>query len=90
MEDKKDILNTNLLVIYKSFERIGKALELRWGDKEFQPYMNSLLGVGRPSRQGFPIDVLEALINLQQLHDTIFPEYVIHDPNNWSSMKSGI
>ncbi len=90
MTDTDNMLNSNLLIIHTSFPRIGKALELYWGNKEFHPYMNSLLSDTRNSRQGFPSHILFALIELQQLHDKVFPALIVDDPDDWKSSQFGI
>ena len=77
------ILNSNLLIVHAAFPRIGKALELFWGNKEFRPYMDNLLSGTRNSRQGFPSDVLFALIAIQQLHDAEFPELITGETDAW-------
>ena len=83
-------LNANLLKIHAAFPRVGKALELYWGEKEFQPYINKLLADNRDSRKGFPFEVMLAIMDLQQLHDIIFPELQIEDPDEWTSSQFGI
>lgn len=88
-----DTLNINLLMIHAFSPRIGQALELFWGNKEFQPYVNKLLADDMPTgtvRQGFPSRVLTALVALQQLHDTVFPQFIIEDPDEWMSSQFGI
>ena len=84
------ILNANLLMIHASFPRIGKALELYWGEKEFSKYVNSLLADNTHLRQGFPAHVLSSIMILQDLHDKLFPQLMIDDPDNWMSSQFGI
>lgn len=84
-----DILNKNLLIIHESFPRIGNALEVFWSEPEFSPYINKLVSVDRPDRQGFPFEIVVALTELQILHDELFPHLRVEDPENWSSSKFG-
>lgn len=85
---------TEHIQIVKDFSlRVGSALELFWGHKDFQPYMNLLLADDMPrgkQRQGFPIAVIGALMKLQQLHDEVFPQYIIEDPDEWMSSQFGV
>jgi len=95
MTEKLDteILKDSLLMVHAFSPRVGKALDLFWGHKDFQPYMNKLLADDMPGgvrRQGFPLHVLSALIELQSLHDKMFPQYIIEDPDEWMSSQFGI
>lgn len=93
MDDKTEKLTANLLMVHAFSPRVGKALELFWGHMDFQPYMNKLLADDMPTgtaRQGFPMHVLSALIILQQLHDEMFPQFIIEDPDDWMSSQFGI
>jgi len=74
-DDDNDILNKNLLVLHTKFPHIGKSVEIFWGHKEFSEYIVGLLSDKRVGRQGFPTDVMDALIALQRLHDRMFPEF---------------
>lgn len=89
-KDSTEILNTNLLMVHAFSPRVGKALELFWGHKDFQPYLNKLLADDMPdglARQGFPQHVIIALFTLQELHDTVFPEFAIEDLDEWQSSQ---
>ena len=76
-------------MIHASYPRIGKALELFWGNKEFAPYINKLTAVDRPDRVGFPSHVMEAIVALQILHDEVFPDFAIEDPDDWNHSQFG-
>ena len=88
--ESENTLNANLLIIHAKFERIAKAIELYWGEPECPPYINALLSDGRNNRKGFPYDVLTAIVTLQGLHDQLFPEHIIEDPDEWTSSQFGI
>lgn len=93
MKTTEEILNENMLIIHAFSPRIGKALELFWGDRDFPPYINKLLAddfPGGKQRQGFPIDVLGALIKLQDLHDKVYPNLAIDNPDDWLSSQFGV
>ena len=85
-----EVLNTNLLIIHPQFPHVAKAIELFWGYKEFPEYINKVLSDNKGTRKGFPIDVVSSLIILQSLHDQIFPEFILDDPDDWMSSQFGI
>lgn len=65
--DKPSLLDTN-------YSRIAEKILLHWGYKEFYPFMDKLLVVEKErSRQGFPLEVLEEIYLLQEVHDKKFP-----------------
>ncbi len=65
--DKESVLDTN-------YRRIADMIELHWGYKEFYLYVNKLLIVEKGiNRQGFPLEALEEIYALQEIHEKIFP-----------------
>ena len=88
-KEQQHLMGKSLLMIHASFPRIGKALELYWGEKEFAPYINKLTAADRPDRQGFPSFVMEAIVALQILHDEVFPDLAYEDPDDWTSSMFG-
>ena len=87
--ESEDELNKNLLIIHSQFPRIGKALELFWGDKEFSIYVAKLLADGRSNRKGFPFEIAAAITSLHYLHDKEFPQFRLDDPEDWSTSTFG-
>ena len=77
--DKESVLDSN-------YPRIAEMLELHWGYKEFYLYINKLLIVEKnKARVGFPIEALEEIYLLQEIHNRIFPKMknqAINDMNN--------
>jgi hypothetical protein len=63
-----------------NYPKVGKALDMFWGYKEFRPYVNSLLADTRGTRQGFPAPILILLIELLEQHDREFPEFIPDEP----------
>ena len=78
-DDSTNTLNSSLSIVHSAFPRVGKGIELMWGDKEFPKYMGKLIADGRNDRKGFPFEVLMALINLQILHDEVYPQFIEPD-----------
>jgi hypothetical protein len=74
-QDQSKLEIKNLIAVVMEFHpRIGNALTLFWGEKEFIPYIENLLNDTRDgTRQGFNKPVSEALIKLQDFYDSIYP-----------------
>ena len=89
MKNADHMLNENLLLLHEKFPRIGKALEFLWGDKAFPDFASRLVADGRSDRQGFPIDVMTAIIQLTELHDQLYPEYAKQTGDVWISSQFG-
>lgn len=65
--DKESLLDTN-------YKRIADMIELHWGYKEFYQLIQKLLVVEKDqNRQGFPLEVLQEIYTLQELHQKEFP-----------------
>ena len=85
---KENDLNGNLLLVHVFSPRIGTALDIRWGTKEFDPYVKTLIADDKHDRKGFPMDVMMSIFNLQQLHRELFPQLSNNDagPNSvWNN-----
>jgi hypothetical protein len=53
----------------------GANIKRLWGSPEFKPYMKELLEAAHSgAKQGFPLDVLKALLRLEQLHGNLHPD----------------
>jgi hypothetical protein len=68
--------NENYQLILKTFPKIAGELKALWGTPKFFTYLESLEQdtTGTP-RAGFPEGVLEALLKIDEEHDTKFPEF---------------
>ncbi len=53
----------------KRFPRIADKIVLMWGAPEFPQYLTSLMIDKRGDRQGFPFDVLDEFMFLNEFHD---------------------
>lgn len=54
------------------FGRIANTIQTLWGSKELDTYFQGLIVDTRGGRQGFPHDVLLAILDLYHLHDNEF------------------
>ncbi|OQW42318.1 MAG: hypothetical protein A4S08_01200 [Proteobacteria bacterium SG_bin4] len=80
--DKDSLLDTR-------YQRVADMIELHWGYKEFYSYINKLLVVERDqSRQGFPLDVLQEIYTLQEIHEKAFPHLQSPVKSNGLEMAS--
>ena len=71
-----DVINSKAYqCVNAHFPRIGVAIKLFWGQREFAPYVEKLMTDNRnESRKGFPVDIAIALDNLLSRHNADFPE----------------
>jgi hypothetical protein len=53
----------------KRFPRIVDKITMMWGAKEFPEFLSSLMIDDRGDRQGFPLDVIEEMMFLHEIHD---------------------
>jgi hypothetical protein len=67
-EPEADGEEAPLIIIRRLFPRIASAIELMWGDRELDGYLNKLILADREDRAGFPAPVLLALLKLNNQH----------------------
>jgi hypothetical protein len=65
---KQKTLSESLAIVNVDFARIGKMIELLWGSQELQTKLESMVRMDRPERQGFPVPVGLALMNIYIIH----------------------
>lgn len=70
-----DSVNDAIESINLKFPHIANKIKLFWGDRAFKNYMSSLLLDSRGGRQGFPERVMKAILYLQSVHNSRFPEF---------------
>lgn len=74
------------LVIHGQFPRIAMGLEIRWGTKDFEPYVMDLLNDTRDhTRQGFPKEVYSSLSRILLTHHRLFPSKRKISTDPWDS-----
>lgn len=81
--------NTCFKTVADKYPRLAAGIELRWGDKEFHPYVKALIEDKRGDRQGFPIEVLDAIMALQEIHDAAFPHLAQNTNDVWIASQFG-
>ena len=63
------------LLVSTTFPMFGANIKRLWGSKDFKPYMQELTDAAQSgAKQGFPLDVLKALLRLDQLHGKLHPD----------------
>ena len=83
--EQKEIDDLLRVIREGGFERIANAIATLWGDKACDPYLDKLIMDDRGNRQGFPQDVLSAIMKLAVEHHKKFG-----DTQNdiWTSVPS--
>jgi hypothetical protein len=61
-----------LFIVRRQFPRIAEAIELMWGERELDGYLNKLILADRSDREGFPKPMLQALLKLHNQHTSQF------------------
>jgi hypothetical protein len=82
-----DQLDQDFLLLGENFPTIAKALQLLRGHPEVATYVTKLLADTRDhARQGFPPEVLTALLNIQEAHQKLVPDNST-EANPWGSRR---
>lgn len=69
-----DYLGDKESLLEKNYPRIAEIIQLHWGYKEIYQYISKLLVVDKNrDRQGFPVQVLQEIYKLQEIHEKLFP-----------------
>jgi hypothetical protein len=80
----------HLGIINSSYPRIYKALALFWGEREFIPYVEKLLSDTRDGdRAGFPSNIADSFVELQNMHNKEFPQFETQWGNVWLKTHFG-
>lgn len=70
--EQKEIDNLLQVISDGGFVRIAKAIRILWGEKDCDRYLNDLIVDDRGNRQGFPKEVLSAIMKLSVEHHKKF------------------
>ncbi len=74
IKEFKAFLGDKESLLDKSYPRVVETIKLHWGYKEFYLCINKLLVVEKnQNRQGFPLEVLQEIYKLQEIHEKVFP-----------------
>lgn len=70
-------LGTSTSLLDEKYPHVAKYITKFWGRAEFYECTNELLvyspTVARPSREGFPDDVIKEIFLIIKIHDRLFP-----------------
>ena len=81
--EKESLLDT-------SYQKIAEMIKLHWGYKEIYLYINKLLVVEKErNRQGFPLEVLQEIYMLQEIHEKLFPGTKILSNDKLQGISNG-
>lgn len=87
IDEIRDSLGSAVSAIDMWFPHVSRNIVIRWGQKEFVTYYDSLIQTTRPDRRGFPEEILRELAILGELHHRLFPQYqtlageIVYDVN---------
>lgn len=76
----KELAGEAVALLKTLFPRIHQTLVALWGTGPGEAYLDGLIMDDRGNRQGFPPDVLRALLLLQRLHFQTFGTFKKIDP----------
>jgi len=85
------------VTVKQTYPRIAAAIELMWGSKELEVYLDRLILDDRGGRAGFPPQVMEALLKLHKQHTLrfkfartadIWSQDPLRRPGDWREQKS--
>lgn len=75
IKEFKDFLEDKESLLDKNYPRVTDMIQLHWGYKEFYLCIQKLLVVEKDqNRQGFPLEVLQEIYKLQEIHEKVFPK----------------
>ena len=76
----KELTEEAVALLKTQFPRIHQRLVALWGTGPGEDYLDSLIMDDRGNRQGFPPDILRALLVLQRIHFQTFGTFKKIDP----------
>lgn len=76
----RELARQAAITLNSSFPRILQQLRSLWGTAQGEVYLDGLILDERGNRQGFPPDVLNALLILQRVHFLIYGTFRKVDP----------
>ncbi len=89
IKEFKAYLGDKESIIDKEYQRIAETIQLHWGYNEIYSYLNKLLVVEKDrNRNGFPLEVLQEIYVLQQIHEKLFPGAKGISTNNTQGISS--
>ena len=84
---EKQRFDESIAVLKSNFPRIHQNIVSMWGRPEGEEFLDNLIMDDRGGRQGFPQDVMGALLLLQRVHFQKFGTFKKVDP--WDLVKIG-
>ncbi len=81
--DRESLLDAN-------YQRIAEMIRIHWGYKEIYLYINKLLVVDKErNREGFPLEVLQEIYMLREIHEKLFPGTKMLSHDKLQSISGG-
>ena len=73
IKEIREELGTVVSLIDLGFPHISKKIIKVWGTPEFYDYSRTLLIDDRGDRKGFPLEILQEIMEIISIHDKQFP-----------------
>jgi hypothetical protein len=83
----ENILNSILLQL-SAYPHVLSKLDLLWGTKDCRDYLTNLVMNDRDGRQpinakGFPLEIINLIICILEIHDELYPHFAVICNNVW-------
>jgi len=74
IKEFRALLGNKESLLDQNFKHLAQKIELHWGYDEFYPFMEKLMLDTRDGqRAGFPLDVLQEITVLHEIHTKLYP-----------------
>ena len=80
-------LAPSYVLIKEKFPKIAEQIALKWGTIGMQDYLSKIIFDERGGRQGFPMAVVSALMQLHEYHSTLIPQVARTPEQVWEDAK---
>jgi hypothetical protein len=74
-------------LVQEKFPKVGEKISRTWGTVGLQDYLSKIIFDERGGRQGFPMPVVSALMQLHEYHSTLIPQVSPEAGRVWDNAK---
>jgi hypothetical protein len=75
------------VLIKEKFPKVAEQIALKWGTVGLQDYLGKIIFDERGGRQGFPMEIVSALMQLHEYHSTLLPQVSASQAQVWEDAK---
>jgi hypothetical protein len=80
-------LASSYVLIKEKFPKVAEQIALKWGTIGLQEYLSKIIFDERGGRQGFPMAIVSALMQLHEFHSTLLPQATASSEQVWEDAK---